>query len=61
LGAPSRPNRTIDELFIFIVSTEAINKAVSFLEYGAAINEDQMKGLDAYASENDERMLDLLS
>jgi len=45
----------------FIASSQAIDKNSEFLTYGLGINSDQLKGLDSYSTENDEKMLELLS
>lgn len=60
IGAPTRPTRSIADLFVFIASSEALEKAIDFLSYGLDLNSDQIQGLDSYSSENDERMIDLL-
>ncbi len=36
VGAPSRPTRSINDLMIFLASSEAINKAVQFISYDGA-------------------------
>lgn len=36
VGAPSRPTKSIQDLMIFLVSTEAINNAVQFISYDGA-------------------------
>lgn len=48
VDAPSRPTRSIQDLMTFLVSTEAINKAVQFISYDGAteMSGDQEKGLD---------------
>lgn len=60
LGVPTRPTRSMNDFLTFIASTEAINKNFDYITYGLSLNSDQVKGLDSYSSENDERMLELL-
>ena len=61
MGAPTRPTRRMEEFMTFISSNEAINKNFDYLMYGLDINSDQIKGLDSYTTENDERMLELMA
>lgn len=49
------------DFLTFIESTESIDKSFEFLAYGLTTNVDQVAGLDSYTTENDERMLQLLS
>ena len=60
MGAPTRPTRSMDEFMTFINSNEAIEKNFDYLLYGLDVNVDQLKGLDSYTTENDERMLEIL-
>lgn len=50
----------MDEFVTFIASGEALEKNFNFMNYGLDINNDQIKGLDSYTSENDEKMIDLI-
>jgi len=53
LGAPSRPNRSLDDLMVFVTSAGAINKAADFITYEGAtqMSDDQLLGLDGIMSE----------
>lgn len=42
-------------------SSEAINKTINFITYALDINVDQIAGLDSASTENDERMIELLT
>lgn len=60
MGAPTRPTRSMDEFMAFINSNEAIERNFDYMMFGLDINVDQLKGLDSYTTENDERILDIL-
>jgi len=59
-GAPSRPNRSMDNFLLFLESGEAIEHAIDWISYESCtdINDDQQKGLDGWMSEEDSKMLD---
>ncbi len=59
VGAPSRPNRSLDDLMIFVASAAAINSAADFITYSGAteVADDQLLGLDGIMSEEDTKMM----
>lgn len=51
----------MDDFLTFMNSNEALEKNFDYLMFGLEVNTDQLNGLDSYTTENDERMVEILS